>query len=186
MGNCLPSHGSGRLSADFMRREEFIVVTRSDGKMMEYTAPLLVRDLMAAYPQHSLVHSEDATCRSLSPDKKLLPGQLYRLLLVPNSPSLSKDAVLSEAKSIDNGRISRKSRASTRPPSSVKCVQNGSSIMRVKIVIPKRELQALLSDKSLLLQRQCKAQYVKEDYVTARKCSNDRWRPSLESIPEVN
>jgi len=172
------------------------MVTKSDGKIMEFMAPLLVRDLMAAYPQHSLVHSEDATCsRSLSPDKKLVPGQLYRLLLIPNSPSLSKDAVLTEAKSIYNSslerRISREKLASTRPPPSRKSAQNGSGIIRVKMVISKQELEAMLSDrsvkeKSLLLHLQRKVQYVKEDHVATRRCSNAGWRPSLESILEVN
>jgi len=189
MGNCHPSHGSGRVSEEFTGEEEFIVVTRSDGKIMEYTPPLLVRDLMAAYPQHSLVHSEDATCLSLSPDKKLVPGQPYRLLRTPNSPSLSKNAVLSEAESIDNGRISRERRVSTRVLSSVKNVQNGSRIIRVKTVISKRELEALLSECSkekksveqVMIQLQCKA---KEEQV-AKRCSTG-WRPSLQSIPEAN
>jgi len=195
MGNSLQCYGSGRLSADFMGPEELIMVTRSDGKIMEFTAPFLVRDLMAAYPQHSVAHSKDAACRCLSPDKKLVPGQLYRLLLIPKSPSLSKDADISGAKSIynnslDQGRISREWHATTRPPSSRKSVQNGSGIIRVKMVISKEELAAMLSDrsvkeKSLLLHLQRKAQYVKEDYVTTR-CIDDRWRPSLESILEVN
>lgn len=193
MGNCLPSRGFGNLSAHLMGREELIMVMKSDGKKMEIMAPLVVRDLMAAYPQHSVVHSKDAKCRSLSPDEKLVPRQLYRLLIMPNySPSLSKDAVLAEAKTIDNGRINRERRASTGPASSFKCVQNGSGILRVKMVITKRELEALLSDdycvkdKPLLLQRECKAEYVKEDYVTRSSHSNDGWRPSLESIREVN
>lgn len=193
MGNCVASHGSERVSAESMDREEFVMVTRSDGKIMEYTPPVLVRDLMAAYPQHSVVHSEDATCCPLSQDKKLMvPGQLYRLLVNPNLPSLSKEAVLSEAKSIENGRISRERRASTGPPSSVKSEEDGSGIMTVKMVISKRELEALLSDRSmkensLLLQLQSKAQYVQEDYIGRRRyCSNDGWRPLLESIPEVN
>jgi len=195
MGNCAASHGSGKLSADFIGGEETIMVMRSDGKIMEYTPPLLVRDLMAAYPQHSVVHSEDATCRPLSPDQTLVPGQLYRLLIIPDLPSLSKDGVISEATSIDNGRfrgrVSSESRASTRPPSSVKYAEKGSGIIRVKMVISKRELQALLShpstkEKPLLGERQCKTEYVKEDYVARRRGVNDGWRPSLESILEVN
>jgi len=191
MGKCLPSHRSGSVSAELMASEDFIMVMRSDGKIMEFTVPLLVRDLIAAYPQHSVVHSEDGTCRSLSPDKKLVPGQLYRLLLIPKSPSLSKDVVLSESKIINNsrleGRISRERRASTRLPSSVQSLQNGSGIIRVKMVISKKELEAFLSecsknDKSVeegLIQLQCKA---KEGYVAKR--SSGRWRPLLQSIAE--
>lgn len=172
------------------------MVMRSDGKIMEYTPPLLVRDLMAVYPQHSVFHSEDATCRPLSPDQTLVPGQLYRLLIIPDLPSLSKDAVISEATSIDNGRIegrtSSERPASTRPPPSVTCVENSSGIIRVKMVMSKRELEALLShgsikEKPFLPDLQCKAHYVKEDYViTRRRCGNYGWKASLESIPEVN
>jgi len=195
MGNHLQCYGPGRLSADFTGPEEFIMVMRPDGKVMEFTAPLLVGDLMAAYPQHSVVHSEDAACRSVSPENKLVPGQLYRLLFIPKSPSLSKNVVLSEAKSIYNSslerRIGREKLASTRPPPSRKSAQNGSGIIRVKMVITKRELEAMLSDrcikeKSLLFHLERKTQNIKENYVATRRCSNDGWRPSLESILEVN
>lgn len=189
MGNCVPSHALGRVSEEFTGEEEFIMVTRSDGKIMEYTPPLLARDLMATYPQHSLVHSENATCLSLSPEQKLVPGQLYRLLLIPNSPSLSKEAVLSEATSTDNGGSTREKRASTRLASSVKCVQNDSGTVRVKMVISKRKLEALLSECSgkektveqVMMQLQCKG---KEEQVAKRCCAG--WRPSLQSIPEAN
>jgi len=195
MGNCAASHGSGKLSADFIGGEEIIMVMRTDGMIMEYMPPLVVRDVMAAFPQHSVAHSEDAHCRSLSPDQKLVPGQLYRLLILPDSPSLSKDAVLPEGKSIDNGRmegrISSERHASTRTPPSVECVENGSGIIRVKMVMSKRELEALLShrsikEKSFLRHLQCKGLYIKEDYVARRRCGKDGWRPSLESIVEVN
>ena len=193
--------GSGKVSAE-LTGDELIMVMKMDGKIMEFTAPLLVSDLTAAYPQHSLVHSGDL-CRSLSPEYKLLPGQLY-CLLIPNSPyHVSKnndinpeEAILSEPKSIDNGScegrlISRESQEKYNALSSLKCMQNGSGIIRVKMVISKQELDALLAecymkDKSmerLLLQLECKAQNVKEDYV-ARRC-NGVWRPSLESIPEI-
>nr|ADE77477.1 unknown [Picea sitchensis] len=194
MGNCMPSHGSGRVSAELISREKFTMVTRPDGKIMEYTAPLLVRDLMAAYPQHSVVHSKDPTCRSLSPDEKLVSGQLYSLLLIPNSPPpLPKDGVLSEAKSIDNGRfegtVSGERCSSTRPPSSVKCVENGGGVIRVKMVISKRELEAFLSDRSMkekssLLPR-LQSKMAKEDYGATRKCCSRGWRPLLEDIPEI-
>lgn len=182
MGNCLTSHESEMLSPDFMGREKFILVMRSDGKIMEYMPPILVRDLMAAYPQHSVVHSEDATCHFLAADKKLVPGQLYRVLRNPNSPSLSEDAFLSAAKSAHNGSfkdgISSERRGSTRPPSSLKSAQIDRGFIRVKMVMSKRELEALLSDRpmkenSLLVRLQCKARYVKEDYIATRRCSND-------------
>lgn len=189
MGNCLPSRGSGHVSAHFVGREEFIMVTRSNCKIMEFTAPLVVKDPISAYPQHLVVHSQDAKCRSLSPNQKLLPGQLYRLLLIPNSPSLSKEAVISEATSTDNGGITREKRASTRLASSVKCVQNDSGTVRVKMVISKRKLEALLSECSgkeksveqVMMQLQCKG---KEEQVAKRCCAG--WRPSLQSIPEAN
>ncbi|MCY6488349.1 hypothetical protein, partial [Actinobacillus pleuropneumoniae] len=62
---------------------------------MEYTAPLVIRDLMAAYPQYSIVHSKDTTWHPLSPNQKLVPRQLYWLLVIPNYFSLSKDTALS-------------------------------------------------------------------------------------------
>lgn len=94
----------------------------------------------------SLMHSGDL-CRCLPPDYKLLPGQLYCLLPIPNSHSQiwkndnsQRDAVLSESKGIDNGicdgRINR-GRQENTAPSSGKPVQNGNSIIRVKIVISK-------------------------------------------------
>lgn len=134
MGNCLPSRGYGHVSAHLVGREEFIMVTRSDGKIMEFTAPLVVKDLISAYPQHSVVHSQDEKFRSLSPNQKLVPGQLYRLLLIPNSPS------------------------------SLTRTQNGSGIMRVHMVISEQELQALLSDpctkEKSLFRRRCFSRWV--------------------------
>ena len=71
-------------------------------------------------------------------------------------------------------------------------MQNGNSIIRVKIVISKQELEALLSDRSInetsmeqtLLQLHSNAENAKEDYA-AKRCEG-LWRPSLESIPEIS
>lgn len=196
MGNCMRS-GSARVSAK-LTDDELIMVMRMDGKIMEFTAPFLVSDLTAAYPRHSLVHSGDL-CRPLSPDYKLHPGQLYCLRPIPNSPSQvsenNKDTVLSDPESIDNGGCEggmSGERQENTAPSSGKPVQNGSGFTRVKMVISKQELEALLSDCSMKeksveqvwVQLQSKAQNVKEDYA-AKRC-NGVWRPSLERIPEIN
>lgn len=192
--------GSGRVSAN-LTEDELIMVLRMDGKIMEFTAPFLVSDLTAAYPRYSLVHSGDL-CRCLPRDYKLLPGQLYCLLPIPNSHSQvsendnsQRDAVLSESKGIDNGScegtINGGNQENTAP-SAGKPVQNGSSIIRVKMVISKQELEALLSVPSIKetsveqtrLQLESKAQHVKEDYA-AKRCEG-LWRPSLESIPEIS
>lgn len=192
--------GSNSASAK-LTGDELIMVMKIDGKIMEFTVPILVGDLTALYPGHSVVHSGDL-CRCLSPDFKLLPGQLYCLPPFPNSPSQvsnnnnhQEDAVLSEPKAIDNGSCEGTiggERHENTAPSSAKPVQNGRGIIRVKIVISKQELETLLSDLSmkeksmeqLWLDLQPNAQDIKEDYAVKR--CDSLWRPSLDSIPEVN
>ena len=105
------------------------------------------------------------------------------------------DGSLSKSKCIDNGSCKGKinrGRQHNIAPSSGKPVQNGSSIIRVKMVISKQELEAFLAEVSIKeksiehawLQLQSKSKHVKEDY--AAKICKGVWRPSLERILEIN
>ncbi|GLJ31758.1 hypothetical protein SUGI_0638820 [Cryptomeria japonica] len=168
MGNCIQS----RVCAE--TGDQIIKVMRMDGTILEYIPPLLVRDLLMEgdyQKDHMLVHSENADL-ALPHDHKLEGGNLYHLI-----PSHIKDH---KAFSAQNDRAH-----GTGKEAAVQ-VENG---IRLKIVVSKQELKALLSDGcgkeklvEQLLLKQLQSSIQQQDFDVASR----RWRPSLEKIPEIN
>ncbi|XWS43414.1 hypothetical protein CRYUN_Cryun16bG0101600 [Craigia yunnanensis] len=158
MGNCL------------VLEEKVIRVMKTDGKILEYQAPIKVQQVLSDFFGHALSDSFSG-CQHLQPDAKLLSGHLYYLRSVssPSQKSKKKKVRFSNAEVNDE------------------LVSLG--VVRIKLIISKQELQELLqkgvSAHDMVSQIQSKQS--KNGIDTSDVGDNCRgWKPVLESIAEVN
>ncbi|RDX71926.1 hypothetical protein CR513_48655, partial [Mucuna pruriens] len=84
MGNCLdlcePSPGSC-----IAKKVKLVRVAKPDGKVLEFSTPVHVKDILTNYPAYGVGVSEKVT-EPLSPDHELKAGRLYYLLPSLHSP----------------------------------------------------------------------------------------------------
>ncbi|GAY33119.1 hypothetical protein KPL70_018511 [Citrus sinensis] len=165
MGNCL------------MLEEKLIKVMKTDGKILEYKAPVKVQDVLAEFAGHAISDSFPEI-RHLMPDFKLLGGNLYFLVPVPlPSRKVEKKKVrFSEEEARDGAKET-------------------SSVVRMKVVIRKQELQdLLLLQKGGVVSVQDVGSWLQGKQSTNSQAvgfqdggnNNEGWKPELESIPEVD
>ncbi|XP_061340562.1 uncharacterized protein LOC133287026 [Gastrolobium bilobum] len=120
MGNsltfCKPSSGSCFPGA-MAKKGKFVRVAKPDGKILEFSSPIHVKDILTNFPVYGIGVSKKAS-ESLSPDHELKAGRLYYLL-----PSLHS------------------------PPSltSIGNKEPDSGIKRIKVIITKQQLQQLVT-----------------------------------------
>ena len=158
MGNCL------------VLEEKVISVMKTDGKILDYQAPIKVQQVLSDFSGHALSDSFSGF-QYLQPDAKLLPGQLYYLIPVP-SPS----------------QKNKKKKVRFSNPE-VNDEQGNAGVVRIKLIISKQELQELfqkgVSVQDMVSQIQSKQSTNGID--TSDADDNCRgWKPVLESIAEVN
>jgi len=184
MGNCLQSGVRLEILSREIEKEQFIKIKKVDGKILEYRDPLFVKDLLRDYDGHAVVNCE-TSCHKLSPEYELLPGKTY--CLIPNNSS--------HISSRDGGVIfHEKVQEGVLKPASGKEVSEKNGVVRLKIVITKRQLEEMLSKsisnkktfiEDMIFEFQSKSQLrepVRED--PSVKPIYSGWRPSLESISE--
>lgn len=84
MGNCLdlckPSSGSC-----IAKKVKLVRVAKPDGKILEFSTPIHVKDILTSYPAYGVGVSKKVT-EHLSPDHELKAGRLYYLLPSLHSP----------------------------------------------------------------------------------------------------
>ncbi|XWS56002.1 hypothetical protein CRYUN_Cryun09bG0049000 [Craigia yunnanensis] len=158
MGNCL------------VLEEKVIRVMKTDGKILECQAPIIVQQVLSDFSGYALSDSFSGF-QHLRADAKLLPGQLYYLIPVP-SPS----------------QKSKKKKVRFSNPE-VNDEQGNAGVVRIKLIISKQELQELfqkgVSVQDMVSQIQSKQSTNGID--TSDANDNCRgWKPVLESIAEVN
>ncbi|TKY74028.1 hypothetical protein E2542_SST02787 [Spatholobus suberectus] len=116
MGNCLalcePSSGSCTA-----KKVKVVRVAKPDGKILEFSTPILVKDILTNYPAYGVGVSKKVT-EPLSPHHELKAGRLYYLL-----PSLHSPPNLT---SLRNG-------------------DTGGGTKRIKVIITKQQLQQLVT-----------------------------------------
>ncbi|XVF07664.1 hypothetical protein REPUB_Repub06bG0159200 [Reevesia pubescens] len=159
MGNCL------------VLEEKVIRVMKTDGKILEYQAPIKVQQVLSDFSGHAISDSFSGF-QHLQQDAKLLSGQLYYLIPVP-SPS----------------QKSKKKKVRFSNPE-VNDEQGSPSVVRIKLIISKQELQELLqkgvSVHDMVSQKNQSKQR-RNELDTSDADDNCRgWKPVLESIAEVN
>uniref|UniRef100_A0A0C9RS79 TSA: Wollemia nobilis Ref_Wollemi_Transcript_15479_650 transcribed RNA sequence n=1 Tax=Wollemia nobilis TaxID=56998 RepID=A0A0C9RS79_9CONI len=163
MGNCLQT----RVFAEPCQK--LVKVVKMDGKLLEYAPPLLARDVLMEGNNHDclLVHSSDVH-HALLLDQKLEGGQIYGL--IPSS---------------NDNHLGSESQSKTCNKESIEVEEKDG--FRVKMVLSKQELKALLSEKGardkLVAELLVKRRIQGEREVCA---ASGRWRPCLERILEVN
>ncbi|XP_028771304.1 uncharacterized protein LOC114740763 [Neltuma alba] len=153
-------------------QENIVRVVKADGKVLEYKEPIKVHQVLTQFFGHAISESLPVV-RHLHPDTKLLRGQLYYLVPPASSPSpkASKKKVRFANPEVES--------------------EEESSVVRIKLVISKKELQNMLCkggisiNNILPLVHGEKGQEDGEDNKTDDYgCQG--WKPALESIPEVN
>ncbi|XP_059627345.1 uncharacterized protein LOC132270161 [Cornus florida] len=161
MGNCFTVCKSSKqscISVKTAKHQKVLRVVKMDGKMLEFTAPILVKNLLVDYSGSGVGVSKEAS-HHLPPNYELKLGRSYYLLPITGSVSASSPACVSSMNGTE---------------------QNGV-VKRIKVVITKKQLEELLS-------KQISAGDVLSELEreTCPIDSSSCWKPKLESIPEGN
>lgn len=146
MGNCISS-------------KRVIRIMKGDGKILEYSPPLTVLDVLANFDAHA-IYDEVPVCWSLAPETVLQCGHLYYLLPEVQPSTSDKEAP-------------EKSRRS----------------VRIKVIVTKKELREMLEQESFSackmidrLQKKPCIRYVAKEGGDVH--GHGGWTPVLQSIPE--
>ncbi|KAI4300477.1 hypothetical protein L6164_033853 [Bauhinia variegata] len=163
MGNCL------------VLQENVVKIVKTDGKVIEYKAPIKVQQVLTEFAGHAISGSLPGF-RHLQPNTWLLSGQLYYLVpLPPPSPKIGKKKVTFANPEVQGAQ------------------ETETSVVRIKLVISKQQLQDMLQNggeislnKMLSLVHGDKGTADGEDMSPKADDASVGWKPALESIPEVN
>ncbi|KAK6126396.1 hypothetical protein DH2020_039846 [Rehmannia glutinosa] len=134
-------------------QEKIVRVMKTDGKILEYKSPIKVHQVLSEFPHHA-ISDKLPVIKHLHPNTEMLQGHLYYLLPLPVPP---QPDVLELGDGGENG------------------------VVRIKVVISKQELQAILSNGGVSVDDVISKVQKKDDLVISKG-----WSPTLESIPEVN
>ncbi|CAN0847050.1 Uncharacterized protein At1g66480 [Linum grandiflorum] len=185
MGNCM------------VVEEKVLKVMRPDGKILEYSTPILAHEVLSDFPgQYSALSAAASDSSSvqqhiLIPDAKLLGGKLYFLVPIPcSTPQL---AVKKKTKKKVRFCVPEVKKQSIKMEEESE-EKSGGGVVRIKLVISKQELEELLKrggvsmrDMVSHLQGQQQQRMVKKVAEEEEEEENDDdWKPSLESIPELD
>ncbi|CAI0391842.1 unnamed protein product [Linum tenue] len=161
MGNCM------------VVEEKVVKVMRPDGKILEYTSPTIVQQVMSDFPGQ-FVFQQQQQQQNLLPEAKLVGGRLYYLVpLPPPVPASPK----------------KKVRFAVPEGGEKESSQNSGGVVRIKLVITKQELEELLkkggvSVGDMVSHLQDQQRLVKVDVGEEEEWQKN-WKPVLESIPEI-
>ncbi|KAG8381581.1 hypothetical protein BUALT_Bualt06G0136400 [Buddleja alternifolia] len=130
-----------------------------DGKIIEFTSPILVKELLINFEGFGVKSSKRASNSDLPPNFELKLGNIYYLL--PSKAPLDRAEKRAGSVSVE---------VEAEPNSGVK---------RIKVVITKKQLQELLSKKT-------STERIIFGIDQARPVVDPQinWKPSLVSIPE--
>ncbi|XP_009607129.1 uncharacterized protein LOC107773578 [Nicotiana tabacum] len=123
MGNCI------------VLQEKVVKVMKTDGKILEYKAPIKVYQVLSQFGGQYAISESLSVIQNLLPNSNMLAGQLYYLLPilpVPPPKIAKKKKVVKFAKEVVDQEEAKKQIRTTEA-------------VRIKLVISKKELQALLS-----------------------------------------
>ncbi|CAN6887801.1 unnamed protein product [Brassica oleracea var. botrytis] len=162
MGNCI------------VMEKKAIKIMRNDGEVVEYRGPMKVHDILTQFSGHySLFDSLSNHCH-LHPQAKLLCGRLYYLM--PKQTTTVKHKKTKKVR-FANPEVEKEGDTKEKSP----------SVVRVKMVVSKKELEKLLQGGSVheVVYRSLDKQHLcrDDDDDAADECLTG-WRPLLDSIPE--
>ncbi|KAH6837803.1 hypothetical protein C2S53_013963 [Perilla frutescens var. hirtella] len=164
MGNCL------------VLQENVLRATKTDCEILEYKSHIMKVDQIMSKRSHA-TSDELQVEKHMHPNAQVLQNHLHYLLPQPEPPrpiKTTKKAVrFSDYNVLEGG-------------------DQESGVVRIKLVISKKELQEMLSKGEVSVDG--KALKMQNQEITNKAESNDRgdgvitkgWCPALESIPEIN
>ncbi|CAA2970506.1 uncharacterized protein LOC111404060 [Olea europaea var. sylvestris] len=150
-------------------QEKVIKVIKIDGKILEYKAPLEVHHVLSEFSHHA-ISDKLPVVQYMNPNAKMKGGQLYYLLPLP----------------VASPRIKKKK--TVRFADSVKEAGEATGVVRIKLVISKQDLQAMLRKGGVsvddLVSKQSTHKVDTIDRIGNMNCRG--WTPALDGVPEVN
>ncbi|KAL3536109.1 hypothetical protein ACH5RR_004573 [Cinchona calisaya] len=147
-------------------QKKVIKIIKTDGEVLEYKPPMKVHHVLSKFGAHALSDSLPVV-QHLHPDTDMIGGHVYYLL-----PQLT--VVPPKAKKI------------VEISSTVTATEQGSGVLRIKLVISKQELQAMLQKGGVTVDNMVSKLQINETNVSDSRKSSVGWMPMLESIPEGN
>ncbi|XP_060211381.1 uncharacterized protein LOC132638559 [Lycium barbarum] len=174
MGNCI------------VHQEKVVKVMKTDGKILEYKAPIKVHQVLSQFSGHVISNSLQVIDQNLQPDDDMLGGKIYYLLpMLPVLPP-PKPATKKKVKFADDQLVEEKAKQKT-------------DAVRIKLVITKKELQAwLMSTEGGLItvdpitnhrvqNEQISTNDIKSSVIKDYSTDQGKgWKPVLDDIPELN
>lgn len=158
MGNCLALLTPNTSSwVDFSDNKKVLRVVKTDGKILEYRVPILVKDLLLNFDGFGVRVSQRST-QGLPPNYELRVGHVYYLLPTAVSVASAEDSSPKNREGFADGA------------------------KRIKVIITKQQLEELLSKKMSI---EDVLASVRIEAVDGAACATS-WRPKLETIPEGN
>ncbi|XP_009775608.1 uncharacterized protein [Nicotiana sylvestris] len=159
MGNCI------------VLQEKIVKVMKTDGKILEYKAPIKVYQVLSQFSGHAVSESL-SVIQHLPPNSNMLAGQLYYLLpLLPVPPPkiAKKKKVVKFAKEVIQEEAKER-----------------KEVVRIKLVISKKELQDLLKEEGLITVDEISHLIKKEKQTDDNTTNGKGWKPVLDCIPEFH
>ncbi|KAJ7976129.1 DUF4228 domain-containing protein [Quillaja saponaria] len=150
-------------------QENIVKIMKADGKILEYKAPIKVQQVLSEFSGHAISDTVPVI-RHLQQDTRLFGGQLYYLVPLPlPSPKVGKKKVR-----FLNPEVQ---------------IEKESSVVRVKLVISKQQLQDMLQKEGISVNEMVARLQSEEgidggDVLKTDDCC-EGWKPVLESIPEL-
>lgn len=148
-----------KVDAAHEQQGKVLKIVKSDGKVLEFTSPVLVKDVLVSFTGFVIGSSQDASHHHhLPPNFELKMGQVYYMLPSPESTSLPP------------------------PHSFVEDSEKTSSTRRVRIVLTKKQLQQLLAKQASM--EELIIQQLEKTTFCSNLESSSTWKPALAAIPE--
>lgn len=162
MGNScatlLKSHYTSPAAAE--QKKAVVQVVKMDGKILEFAATILVKDLLVRFPGLGVGLSKETPAECLPWSYELKLGNIYFLFpLLKSSPEEIFPGPVVVGRELE-------------PSNHV--------IKTIKLVITKKQLQELIMSKNVSEIKNAAAANSSDDYISTGK----GWKPGLESIPE--
>lgn len=175
MGNCL------------VMEKKLIKIVRNDGKVLEYRKPICVHHILTQLSGQS-VFDNNTSCH-LPPDAMLLSGRLYYLLPTTINKKKTKKVTFADPEVKQEERLPSEEdeyHDDTGESKSNKDDNKNVSVVRMKIVVRKQELEKLLQGGSVheMMYKTLEKQVLHTDDDDDNLECNGGWRPVLDSIPE--
>ncbi|KAI3471815.1 hypothetical protein Pfo_028468 [Paulownia fortunei] len=165
MGNCL-----------VLQEKTVVNVMKTDGKIIEYKSPIKVHQVLSEFSHHA-ISDKLPVVKHLHPNAEMLGGHLYHLLPLPVAPQPTE----------------KKKKAVRFSDDVVEEARQTTGVVRIKLVISKQELQAMLGkggvsveDMISQVQKEPSTNKIQSIERDDGNMSSKGWLPALESIPEVN